>query len=162
MPATTREQIYQALFAKLAAASAFAQGTTSRRWVSWQDDPSQSLITLPLLVLFEMWEHYDYKGERGLPPIRTLEARVLCYGKIPNDPGSLGVKDATTPGASVLNPLIDSVEASIAADPIYDGVQTLGGLVIDCRIEGQITKVLGDEDPSGICGAIIPIKILWQ
>jgi len=158
MPATTREQIYQALFTLLQATALFS--TTTRRWISWQDDPQQETVALPLLVQYEMWERYDYKGERGLPPIRELELRVLVYGKIPVGQ-TLGVKDSTTPGAQVLNPLIDAVEAAILPSG-YDGVQTLGNLVIDCRIEGQITKALGDEDPSGICGAIIPIKILWQ
>lgn len=86
---------------------------------------------------------------------------ILIYGKIP-DGETPGVPNpGSNPGSSVLNPMLDAIEAALAPTG-PSGYQTLGGLIIDCRIEGEIIKVLGDEDPSGVCGAVIPIMILVQ
>lgn len=166
----TREQVMEALLAKWPRQRTGVVGfrTITRRWVSWMDDPGQVRPLLPLLVQYEMTENTDYKGSRGIPPTRVWDVRLLIYGVIPDNPtsGPKGVPDSTTPGASVLNPLIDAVETALAppASPEYsqdaDGCQTLGGIVYDCRVEGTTTKALGDHEPSGICGAIIPIRIL--
>jgi hypothetical protein len=156
---TTRETVMAALFTTISASTVFA--TTTRRWQSWQDDPNATPPPLPLLVLYEMNENTDYKNSRGLPPTRVWEVRALVYGRIPQSQ-TPGVPDKTTAGATVLNPLIDAVETALAPADLTGGLQTLGGLVQDCRIEGVTTKVLGDVDPSGICGAVIPIRILVQ
>lgn len=158
--ATTREAVMNALLTQLQTSGTTFR-TYSRRWLPWIDDPQASLPNLPLLVQWESPVAEDYqRSGRGIPPKRLWDVRVLIYAKIPQGE-TLGVPDATTPGASVLNPLVDAVEAAL--DPGNpDGVLTLGGLVIDCRIEGQIIKALGDTDPSGICGAIIPVRILVQ
>lgn len=156
----TREAVMAALHAQLkTAGTVFA--TYTRRWLSWQDDPQATPPPLPLLVQYEMNEDTQYKNSRGLPPTRVWEVRALVYGRIPQSE-TPGVPDKTTAGASVLNPLIDAIETALLPDILADGRQTLGGLVQDCRIEGVTTKVLGDADPSGICGAIIPIRILVQ
>lgn len=156
MTAPTREAIMTALFSSFDSSTAFK--TKTRRWQAWQDDPQAHQPDLPLLVQYEMNEDYIYTG-RGIPPIRTMDVSIMLYGKIPAGQ-TIGTADKTTPGASVLNPLIDAVETALAPDPLADGVQTLGGLVYDCRIEGTVIKALGDADPSGICAAIIPLKLL--
>lgn len=150
-----------ALFVQLKTAGPLF-ATYSRRWISWLDDPSSMVVALPLLVQWEspIAENYSRNGGRGMPPIRTWHLTLLAYGKIPAG-DTPGVPDATTPAAAVLNPLIDAIETAL--DPgNNDGTLTLGGLVQDCRIDGDIIKALGDVDPSGICGAIIPVKILVQ
>lgn len=156
----TREEVMDALLVQLQTAGDVFK-TYTRRWVPWIDDPQARCPDLPLLVSWEspVAENYERSG-RGLPPTRYWDVRVLLYAKIPEGM-TLGVPDSTTPGATVINPLIDAVESAL--DPgDKDGLQTLGGLVVDCRIEGTIVKALGDADPSGICGAIVPVRILVQ
>lgn len=159
----TRETIFQALFALAPSADTFP--TRSRRWQNWQNSlPHQTadIPKLPFLCQYEAFtETVEYKGERGLPPIRTWTVRWLVYAKIP-DGQTAGVPDTKTSGSEVLNPLLDAIESALAPAPLDEGVQTLGGLVIDCRIEGEIVKIPGDQDPSGLCGAVVPIKILVQ
>lgn len=162
-----RELVWEALLAKWPKPSPGVTGfkTITRRWQAWQDDPTQLRPALPLLVQYEMGE--DTKDTTGLPPVRTWDARILIYCVIPEAvAGPRNVPDFTTPGASVLNPLIDAVEAAILppASPEHsgdmDGCQTLGGLVFDCSINGRTIKIIGDVVPDGICGAIIPIRII--
>lgn len=152
-----REAVYNALLTQLKTAPLFR--TFSRRWKAVYDDPAQRLPLLPMMVLYEQTEDVVWTN-RGIGPVRFWGVKLEIYGKIPPGlTGPPGTPDKETPGASVLNPLIDAVEQALY--PVGpDGVLTLGDLVTDCRIEGTILKVLGDEDPSGECGAIIPIKIL--
>lgn len=161
MTTRTREAVMTALFTQLKTAGTVFQ-TYSRRWLSWIDDPMQKSPSLPLLVQWESPIAEDYNwGNRGIGPTRTWDIRLLAYGKIPVG-DTPGTPDGTTPGAAVLNPLIDAIETALSPPSDSDGVLTLGGLVLDCRIEGQIVKATGDADPSGICGAIIPVRILVQ
>ncbi len=159
----TREDIFQALYALVPNTDTFP--TKSRRWQNWQNSlPSQTadIPRLPFLCQYEAFtETVEYRGARALPPIRTWTVRWLVYAKIP-DGQTAGVPDTKTSGSEVLNPLLDAIETALTPDPLAEGVQTLGGLVIDCRIEGEIVKIPGDQDPSGLCGAVVPIKILVQ
>lgn len=156
----TTEAIMAALFTQATSSALFK--TKERRWQSWQDDPNQNRMPLPAIILYQMNETTVFSG-RGMPAVQTWLAHILVYGMIPM---ILGVPDKTTPGATVLNPLVDAVRTALAPPTVplnsndADGCQTLGGLVYDCRIEGVTTLVLGDQDPSGLCGAIIPVKIL--
>jgi hypothetical protein len=65
--------------------------------------------------------------------------------------------DELTSPATVLNPLLDAVEAALAPDPVGH-VQTLGGLVSHCWIAGRI------QTDEGVLGgqavAIVPVEIL--
>lgn len=160
----TREEVFGALFDILSGSTVF-EGRVYRRWREFQDDRNQQVLVTPYLIQWEgVNETTEYKGERGLPPIRTWNAQLLVYGRIPgSEPGSLpNVPGSEVSGGEVLNPLIDNVEDMLAPDPLADGVQTLGDLVQDCRIEGEIVKAPGDQDPSGLCIAVIPVKILVQ
>lgn len=151
-----REAVYTALLTQLQTAGVTFK-TYTRRWKSVWDDPVQRVADLPMLVQWEGDEEVGYAGNRGIGPIRFWIVKLELYAKIP-DGSTPGVPDSTTGGSQVLNPLLDAVETALAPD--HDGYQTLGGLVTDCRIEGTVIKVLGDEDPSGQCGAIVPLKIL--
>lgn len=154
---TSREDIYAALLTQLETAGTTFQ-TYTRRWKSTWDDPAARLALLPMLVQWEQMENVIW-GNRGIGPLRTLEITLELYAKIPDVFGTPGVPDKTTSGSSVLNPLIDAVEAALQP-PAGDELQTLGGLVFDCRLEGAVIKVMGDEDPSGLCGALVPVRIL--
>lgn len=152
----TREQVYSALFVQLQTAGTIFK-TYTRSWKSAWDDPQQRVADMPMLILYEgimdvMWHN------RGIGAIQVWNVKLELYGKIP-DGFTSGVPDKKTAGATVLNPLIDAAFAALAP-PAYENYQTLGGVVIDCRIEGAILPVSGDEDPSGLCGAIVPVQLL--
>lgn len=153
----SRETIYLALLAKIEAGAGTLIRTYTRRWKSVWDDPGQRVAVLPMLVQWEQFETYSWTN-RGIGSIKVWDVTLEVYAKIP-DGRTLGVKDDTTSGSAVLNPLIDAIDDALAGEG-QEGTQTLGGLVKDVRIEGTITKVFGDEDPTGQCGALIPVRIL--
>lgn len=64
--------------------------------------------------------------------------------------------DTDTEPDMVMNNILDAIEAAVAPDK-GSGYQTLGGLVVNCRINGTI-----ERDPgfmSGVGAAAIPIEI---
>jgi hypothetical protein len=139
-----RETIYSALYAKLQGAASF--NTTSRRLRHWG-----GVTAAEQPALFQSQKDETAHRTRGQPPKWMLTLDIYVYAQAPDD--------ATSP-ATVLNPLLDALEAALApagAD-LATGVQTLGGLVSHCWISGKITTdegVLG-----GQAVAIIPIEIL--
>ena len=143
---SNREQVFQALFA-------LGQGLTwgsppsgfvfaARRVKLWDDVPGQ-----PALCQAE----HDEQVEQitGLPPKLTLNASWLIYQNAGADP-------AATP-ATINNQILDAIQGAF---PNPDGgqVQTLGGLVAKCWINGRIFKDPGDLDGQGLL--IVPIQIL--
>ena len=143
---TTREDVFQALFALSEALSwdSPARGFvySARRVKLWDDLPGQ-----PALCQAE----HDELVEQitGLPPKRTLNASWLIYQNTGADPNA-------TP-ASENNLILDAVQAAFP-NPDGDQVQTLGGLVAKCWINGRIFKDPGDLDGQGLM--IVPIQIL--
>lgn len=137
-----REAIMSALFTLATGAAGFK--TTGRRLVLWSQCPEQ-----PALFLRNVGDDYPAKVARGLPTRVTLHAEIWLYANV-------GVSPANVPGTT-LNNLIDLVEAALKPAPAYE-VQTLGGLVSHCWIEGRIELDPGDID--GQAKAIIPIRIL--
>ena len=137
----TREAIYEALFARLTAAAGFA--TASRRLRHWSDvGPAEQP------ALFQVQKSETARRDAGLPPRWTLAVDLFVYAQAPDD-----VTAATT----VINPLLDAIEAALAPDPVTN-VQSLGGLVAHCWIAGKV------ETDEGVLGgqavAIVPIEIL--
>jgi hypothetical protein len=138
-----REAIISALFALLSQSAAFA--TASRRLQLWGGlSPSEK----PALFLSERGDTYTHASEAA-PAAVTMEVDIYIY----TDAG----KDPTIVPASILNPLIDAVDAALAPSAL-SGLQTLGGLVSHCWIDGKIMKDPGDLDGDGV--AVIPVKIL--
>ena len=134
-----REAIYAALFAKLGNLPGIV--TASRRLRHWDDVPQAEQ---PALFMAQRYE--SASGEPGLNRVWVLSVDVYLYARTGgNDPPS-----------TVLNPLIDAVEAAMATEPISNK-QTLGGLVQHAWIDGQIETdegLLGDQ---GV--VIIPITM---
>jgi hypothetical protein len=143
-----REPIYAALFNLVAEATGAA--TASRILRNPEDvQPSE----MPALFLSQRPEKYAEPG-RGLPPKRTLHALVWLYAC---DPQIAGVVPATQ-----LNNMVDAVEAALApagTDLAMQGVQTLGGLVSHCWIEGNVEYYEG-LDTNGRSVAVISVAIL--
>lgn len=138
----TREPIYAALFALLADAGPFV--TASRRLRHWSDvGPAEQ----PALFLVQKSETAE--PVRGLPTKWKALADVYLYVHAP---------DNETPPASLLNPLLDAIEAALSPGAAPLAVQTLGGLAQHAWIAGKI------ETDEGVLGgqsvAIVPIEVL--
>ena len=137
----TREAIYSALFARMSAAAGFA--TASRRLRHWSD-----VGTVEQPALFQVQKSETARREAGLPPKWTLAVDLFLYAHAPDD---------LTAAATVMNPLLDAIEAALAPDPVTN-VQSLGGLAAHCWIAGKV------ETDEGVLGgqavAIVPIEIL--
>lgn len=162
----TRELVWQALFDWLATATitnddgqvvpAFA--TTGRRLRLQPDNTPSTAFDQPAMFLVE-GDETTVQGGRGSPDKRTWRGMVWIFAKVP-DGVRPGEQDFTTPGASVINPLIDAIEAAMGPDDVTQNVLTLGGLVSHAWIAGNTIKVPGDLNPDGQCFAAIPINIL--
>lgn len=138
-----RESIIAALFNLISASASFA--TTSRRLKLWSSVPSSEK---PALFLVERGDIYTRASE-AVPETVTMQLEVYIYTE--------AGKDESIVPASALNPLIDAVDAALTPSALT-GLQTLGGLVSHCWIEGKVLKDAGDLDGDGV--AIIPVKIL--
>lgn len=137
----TREPIYAALFARLASSAGFV--TTGRRLKHWNDVHASSQ---PALFMAQKTE--TPSQVRGIPARWELKVDVYLYVNTSGDqaPGTL------------LNAVLDSVAEALAPNNPIENVQTLGGLVEHCWIEGTIETdegTLGDQ-----AVAIVPISIL--
>ncbi len=140
----TREPIYAALFALVAGAGNFV--TTARRWRPWSDlTPAEQ----PALFMLQKSE-LGTVATLGAPTRWTLLVNLYLYAH---------ASDPYVAPATVLNPLVDSVEAALAPSPAT-GVQNLGlpATVQHAYIAGKIANeegVLRDQAVS-----IIPVEIL--
>lgn len=147
---TGREAIFAALFAKLSAVPGVV--TASRELRHWNDvSPGEQ----PALFLAQGDQAAAVPGRPAGgatwvgPTQWTLAAEVTLYVH----------KD--TCGAPILatafNTLLDAVEAALAPDP-GQMEQTLGGLVVSCRVAGVI------ETDGGVLGgqavAVIPLELI--
>lgn len=154
MSQATREQVSIALFNLLKTAYAFP--VSSRRMKIWDD---VALINKPALFLDEEKEQHE-RSNHPTPAVRTLKYMVYIFTQVDPSIGS----DATNVPVTQLNnlfDLIDPVQGGILkADDGLQNRQTLGGLVYDCYIEGQITKVPGDLDNQGVI--CFPIKVIFN
>jgi hypothetical protein len=137
---SSREVAYTALYNVLWAASAFK--TITRRLKHWSDVSPEDQPAL----------YIEHSGEvtnvvRGQPSRIVLEVNLWVY--------------VFTEGAEtgpVLNPLLDAVELALAPSTTGDHVQTLGGVVHHCWIEGQTQIFEGNLGEEAV--AIVPVKIL--
>jgi hypothetical protein len=139
-----REPIYAALFELVAGAAGFV--TAERRLRHWSDvAPAEQ----PALFMTQKSETAVTKT-LGAPLVWTLIVELYLYAHS---------SDPHLSPASVLNPLLDAVEAALAPSPAT-GLQDLGlaAMVQHAAIAGKI------ETEEGILGdqaiAIIPIEIL--
>jgi len=137
----SRESIYSALFALVSGAAPFV--TTSRRVQLINTmQPSQ------LPALFQQQVGEDTQQVKGIPPKYRLSVELAIYAFNPDQNGAASPQ---------LNALIDAVEAALAPDPAT-GVQTLGGLVSHCFINGK-TEIF-EGDLGNRAAAVVPIDII--
>ena len=140
----TREPIYAALFALVAGAADFV--TVERRLRHWSDlTPAEQ----PALFVRQKQEVASAKT-LGAPTVWTLVVDVYVYAH---------ASDPYVAPATILNPLIDGVEAALAPAAVT-GVQDLGlpSMVQHAYIAGKITTDEGVLRDQAV--AIIPVEIL--
>ena len=139
-----REPIYAALFDLAAGAAGFV--TAERRLRHWSDVASAEQ---PALFMTQKSEVASVKT-LGAPTVWTLLIELYLYAHS---------SDPYLSPATVLNPLVDAVEAALAP-AATTGLQDLGlpSMVQHAYIAGKIDTeegVLGDQ-----AIAIIPVEIL--
>lgn len=137
-----RETIYAALFDIVS--NAYGWKTTSRILKHWQD---LAPIEQPACFMAQVGE--EAIRTTRLPAKWVLDVRLYLYTHAKTTVGEV-------PAVSI-NKAIDAIAASLKPVPAVN-TQTLGGLVEDARIEGQITTDEGYLGEQAV--AIIPIKII--
>lgn len=117
--------------------------TTGRRLKRWNQVTSQ-----PALFL----RSEDEESEWPAAPMQSLTLRVeaYVYSNLGQDPDAVP--------ETMLNNLLDAIDAAMAPDNPMTHLFTLGGLVAWCRIVGRVIKDTGDADGQAI--ARVPIEIL--
>ena len=139
---SSRESIFAALFALASGATGFA--TASRTLKSWD-----AVLPPDQPALFQLEGKQHAKSAYRVGTVWTFRAELYVYVHIAN----------TTAGAdlvSLLNTQVDAVVAALAT-PIGLDAQTLGGLVTDVRIDGDVETDEGRLGPQAV--AIIPVLI---
>ncbi len=142
MSGVAREVIHAALFERLQAVPGLK--TTARRLRHWDE---VGVAEQP--ALFQVQRGETIVRRPGLPPRRQILVDLYLYVHTGGD--------IRMPASTMLNPLVDAVEAALEPDPGCD-TQTLGGRVVHAWIAGRIESdegVLGDQ-----AVAIIPVAIL--
>ena len=139
-----REPIYAALFTRVATAAPFV--TAARRLRHWSEvTPAEQ----PALFMRQKYE-VAAGAERGTPTAWTLAVELYLYAH---------ASDAYAAPATVLNPLLDAVEAALA--PLAaTGIQDLGlpDMVRHACMAGKIETTEGVLRDQAV--AIIPVEIL--
>jgi hypothetical protein len=139
-----REPIYAALFERVAGAAGFV--TAERRLRHWSDvAPAEQ----PALFMTQKSEVAAIKA-LGAPTVWTLHVELYLYAHS---------SDPRLSPTTVLNPLLDAVEAALTPSPTT-GVQDLGlpAMVQHAFIAGKIDTDEGALGDQAI--AIIPVEIL--
>jgi hypothetical protein len=139
-----REPIYAALFDLVAGAAGFV--TAERRLRHWSDvAPAEQ----PALFMAQKSEVAAIKA-LGAPAVWTLNVELYLYAHS---------SDPRLSPATVLNPLLDAVEAALAP-AMTTGVQDLGlpAMVQHAFIAGKIDTDEGALGDQAI--AIVPVEIL--
>lgn len=140
-----RETVYAALFGLLVQIPGIV--SASRRLEHWS-----TVSVQPALFMVQSNQEPQQTG-RGLPPKWLLRAEVYLYVNTGADPNVIP--------ATKLNDLMDAIEKSLGPGPgsdLMQNVQTLGGMVSHCWLDGEVEVFDGALGEQSI--AIIPISIL--
>jgi hypothetical protein len=140
---STRESIGAALFALVQKLTGISNAQRS-----YIDAMTLGTSNLPALELVEKRERAEFRGT-GLPVKWTLVYYLYLFASTSPNPGEDGAE-------TILNNLLDTIEKSIGPS-VPTGIQTLGGLVYDVRVNGEIVREPGFA--SGIGAAAIPIEV---
>lgn len=136
----SREAIYSALFSRLQRIPSVQ--TCSRKLKHWAD-----VEEFPAIFQNQKGE-LAAKSGRGVPTVWTLSCDIYVYVKV-------SAEELTS---TALNDVLDHIQAALAAPEPISNKQSLGGLVEDCWINGQIVTDEGSLGEIGV--AIIPVQIV--
>jgi hypothetical protein len=145
----SRKSVAAALLKQLTAGGQFTKTGRRDRAPEQAASPGK-----PGLFLVKPRENYSYEGDnRGVPPVRDMRFLAVVYTDFSGDENAIP--------ADVIDDLLDAVDAALAPSPtdqvINGGRQTLGGLVYDCRIEGESDLAPGDVQGKG--QTVVPIRV---
>lgn len=143
----TRAAVAAALLKQLTAGGQFTNSGRRDR------APEQAAeVGEPALYLLKPRERYRYANEdqRGIPPVRELVYWAVIYTNV-------GTNENAVP-ADVIDGLLDAVDVAMCSNLSLDGLQTLGGIVYDARIDGEVESAPGDVQ--GIGTTLIPIVVI--
>lgn len=136
-----REAVMTALLDLATTAVGFR--TTGRDLLHWSGVTNQ-----PALFVVDSEEMFPARSS-NLPGVQTMSAELWIYTK--------GDERADKSRPKALNALLDAVEAALAPD-LVTNVQTLGGVVVDCSIQGRIDKSPGHVDGQAV--AVIDVMMI--
>jgi hypothetical protein len=140
--ATSREAIYEALFALLSASPVWQ--TAGRRLIHWSSIGAQ-----PALFLRPFKEEPLPSGVFGINPRYSFTAEAWIY---------VANGDPTTASSTNITDLLDLVDNLLRGDNLPQGRVTLGGLVEHVWREGETVIASGEPQTQSV--AIVPINIL--
>jgi|SRR5579863_6985143 len=138
-----RETLYQALFNLVSQAPGLV--TWSRRTMLPQNvDGSDQ----PALFMDQRGENPERQGQ-GIPYMWRLEAelKIYCYSG-----------DTSIPPATLLNPILDAIEAMFPPQIAALVPQTFGGLCVEARLQGDGKGEAGTIGNQAV--AFVPVMIL--
>jgi len=144
-----RETILEALLGVIATATIDSQPafvTISRKFQMWDAVPG---IQQPACYLRQTPGRVDQNEDFGLNRW-TLRCGIWIYAKY--SPTS------DTIPAVLLNNLIDAVERAILPSPAFP-MQTLGGLVVNCWLDGDVIIDEGNLPNDDQAIAVLPVSI---
>jgi hypothetical protein len=149
---TTTEQAAVALFA-LVTGAVPALKRKERHFRLPQD---VSAPQTPALFQVQSIERYQWQQEiYGINPKRTFVVELIVY--VTDAANTVG--GVTTVGSTQLNAIVQAIKTSLRPDPTTN-CQTLGGLVVSARIEGEI-KYQEAHEIDGLSLAIIPVEMVF-
>ena len=141
-----REAIFAALFAQLSTATGFATKSRSAKMID-QVAPADRP------ALFQQQLHQSADQKLRQPTKWKFYADVILYVHEQNLAGT-----TYTDLVSLLNDQVDAVLAAIAASPATTQ-QTLGGLVEDVRVQGEVQVTEFRAENGHEMAAVIPLEI---
>ena len=121
--------------------------TAARKFVQWEEVADSET---PALFLTKGFEHASQERTYGETKWRVRALLWVYCLHSPADPNAI-------PG-TLLNNLLDSVEAALAPPPYLDR-QTLGGLVSHAYIDGEIVISEGMLPDDRISIAVVPVTL---
>jgi len=139
---------FEALLASVTGIVPFgAVKTVTRVWQSWEQ---VAQIAQPAIVIVEPREKET--ARRGQQPSLSLQTLLVCY--IQCDP-----KDTVNPPNTRVNSFLKAIRTALLpqGSDIALNAQTLGGLVSNAFIDGEIVKDAGILDDQG--SLMVPVSL---
>ncbi|MDR3407074.1 MAG: hypothetical protein P4L68_01085 [Methylovirgula sp.] len=142
---TSRDSAIVALVRLVASAYAWKSGPV-RKLKLWSDVPAAAR---PACFVFEGGLE-SYAWSEGAVPKRVIEPKLFIYLSARGD----------TPGASLLNGVMDALDQAFALSGADLGLgrNTLSGAAYSCRIDGKVLKDPGDLDGDALL--VVPVRIV--